>query len=80
VVTRHGLGIVEALPFPDAHFDAVLRWTLPAPGFVLVAGHGLVLGVVSSRLALSAAAVLGFASLLFAVHFNMRGWLSYLFP
>lgn len=58
----HVSGSLEPLPPP--------RWIWPVLGIILVAGHGIVLGVASSRLGLSAVAVAGIAGLLIIRHFR----------
>lgn len=49
------------------------RWLLPVLGIALVAGHGIVLRVASSQLALSAAALAGVAGLLVITHVRLAG-------
>jgi ubiquinone/menaquinone biosynthesis C-methylase UbiE len=47
------------------------RWIVPVLGLALVAGHGIVLGIASTRLALSAAAVAAVAGLLAITHVRL---------
>jgi ubiquinone/menaquinone biosynthesis C-methylase UbiE len=49
------------------------RWIFAVLGIALIADHGVVLRVASSRLALSAVAVLGIAGLLVIAHFRLVG-------
>jgi ubiquinone/menaquinone biosynthesis C-methylase UbiE len=53
---------LDPLPVP--------RWIFAVAGVALIVGHGVILGIVSSRLALSAVAVLGIAGLVLISHFR----------
>lgn len=61
----HASRSLDPLPAP--------RWVLAVLGIALVAGHGIVLRVASSRLALSAVAVAGVAGLLVITHSRFAG-------
>jgi len=65
----------EQQPYTSRSLDPLPtpRWIVPVVGLALVAGHGIVLGVASSRLALSALAVAGVAGLLAITHSRLAG-------